>query len=241
MFQIVATVFGIGLLVFIHELGHFLMAKKFEIRVEKFTFGFGPEIVGFTYGETRYAICWIPLGGMVKMPGEDIDNASGSPDEFMSQPWYRRLIIAFFGPFMNYVLAVILFTIVIFHWGLGKPSPQPVIGEVMRVIRQRQRASSPATGSCSINGAPVKSWEDMADADPQTAGRRRSSSWSTGRRQTYLVTITPEKDPATGIGLIGIAPQIETEKVGLIACGGLERQDGRLPVGLHPEVSGRED
>ena len=100
LLQIVVTVVGIGFLVFIHELGHFIMAKSFKLRVEKFTFGFGPELMGFTYKETRYSICAIPLGGMVKMPGEDPESSSGAEDEFLSQPWYKRSLIAFAGPFM---------------------------------------------------------------------------------------------------------------------------------------------
>src|SRR3989339_2239500 len=122
IFQVLATVMGIGFLVFIHELGHFLMAKKFKIRVEKFAFGFGPELIGFTYGETRYSICAIPLGGMVKMPGEDADSASGSPDEFLSQAWHRRLFLALMGPVMNYLLAVGLVGSVVNFWGFSKPS-----------------------------------------------------------------------------------------------------------------------
>lgn len=214
-FQVIATVFGVGILVFIHELGHFMMAKKFGIRVEKFTFGFGPEIVGFTKGETRYAICAIPLGGMVKMPGEDPDNASGSPDEFMSQPWYRRLVIAFFGPFMNYVLAIILFTIVIAHWGLPKPSMEPVIGEVMATYPAEQAGLKSGDTVLSVNGAPAKSWEELATLIHQYPDKPvRLVVQRDGKE--FDAVITPKKDPATGIGLIGISPKTEIEKVGIM-------------------------
>jgi len=90
LLQLIAVAFGIGLLVFIHELGHFMFAKIYKIAVEKFTIGFGPELIGFTRGETRYSICLIPLGGMVKMKGEDIEGVTGASDEFFSQACEMR-------------------------------------------------------------------------------------------------------------------------------------------------------
>ena len=216
LLQIFGTVFGIGLLVFIHELGHFMMAKKFKIRVEKFAFGFGPEIVGYTYGETRYSICAIPLGGMVKMPGEDIENSTGSPDEFLSQPWYRRLIIAFFGPFMNYVLAVILFIIVIYTWGVSKPSPLPVIGEVVADYPAQKSGIKQGDYILSLNNNAVKSWEEMADYIHKYSGDRISVKVKREEKE-LLFDVELKKDKATGMGLIGIAPAVETEKVGFLS------------------------
>jgi len=214
-FQVIATVLGIGLLVFIHELGHFMMAKKFKIRVEKFSFGFGPEIVGFTRGETRYSICAIPLGGMVKMPGEDIESAKGEPDEFLSQPWYRRLIIAFFGPFMNYLLAFILFAFVIFCWGLTKPSEQPVIGDLVANFPAQQAGLASGDIIRTINGMPVKSWEEMSGFIRSHPGDQLTLS-VVRQGKELTVALVPKKDPASGVGLIGIGPKMETEKVGFV-------------------------
>ncbi|MHB9154063.1 MAG: RIP metalloprotease RseP [Endomicrobiales bacterium] len=220
IFQVLATVFGVGLLVFIHELGHFLMAKKFRIRVEKFTFGFGPELVGFTYGETRYSLCAIPLGGMVKMPGEDIDNSTGSPDEFLSQPWYRRLLIAFSGPFMNYLLAIALFTVVISHWGIPKPSPEPVIGEVMAGYPAQAAGLKSGDLVLKVNGTPVKGWAEMAETIHRYPDRGVELEVRRDGKE-FSVSVTPKKDTATGLGLIGIGPKTEIEKVGLVSSVGL--------------------
>jgi len=220
LFQIIATVFGIGLLVFIHELGHFMMAKKFGIRVEKFAFGFGPELIGVTYGETRYSICAIPLGGMVKMPGESIEDSTGSPDEFMSQPWYRRLVIAFFGPFMNYILAVILFVIVIYFWGLAKPTNEPVIGEVLSGYPAAKAGIRPGDRILKIDAAPVASWIEMAEMLHKYPDRKMIL---TVRRDGADMTIgiTAKKDPSSGLGLIGIAPRISIERVSFVSSVGL--------------------
>jgi len=212
--QILAMVFGIGLLIFIHELGHFMMAKYFKLKVESFAFGFGPELVGFTYGETRYQIRAIPLGGMVTMPGEDAATSTGHPDEFLSQAWYKRLIIAFFGPFMNYVLAVVLFTIVIFFWGLTKPSPLPVIGQVMAGYPAEKAGVVAGDRITAINGVAVNTWEEMAGAIHKYPGQEVALAVTRGKA-AVSIRITPRKDSSSGMGLIGIVPSIETEKVGL--------------------------
>ena len=214
VFQVAAMVLGIGLLIFIHELGHFLMAKYFKLKVEAFAFGFGPELVGFTYGGTRYQIRAIPLGGMVKMPGEDIETSTGNPDEFLSQAWYKRLIIAFFGPLMNYVLAVALFTVVIYFWGLSKPSPLPVIGQVMAGYPAEIAGVKPGDRITGIDGVQVNTWEDMAVIIHKYPGKEIKLALLRDGGSVTL-GIVPRKDAATGYGLVGIVPSIDIEKVGL--------------------------
>src|SRR4051812_31856402 len=82
VFRILITILSLGFVVVIHEWGHFLVARRLGVRVEKFTVGFGPEIFGWTRGVTRYAVCAVPLGGMVKMAGELPEESSQHPDEF---------------------------------------------------------------------------------------------------------------------------------------------------------------
>lgn len=107
--DVVALLVILGPIVFLHELGHFLAAKSFGIRVEVFSLGFGRRLTGFRRGNTDYRISALPLGGYVKMAGENPgDQHEGAPDEFMSKPRWQRLIVAFAGPFMNFVLAVAL-------------------------------------------------------------------------------------------------------------------------------------
>lgn len=215
IFQIFATVFGVGILVFIHELGHFIMAKKFKLRVEKFTFGFGPELVGFTKGETRYSICAIPLGGMVKLPGEDPESSTGHADEFMSQPWYVRLLIAVFGPLMNYLLAIVLFSFVVFNWGISKPSNLPVIGEAIEGKPAYEAGLKKDDKILKINNKEVSSWKDMAVIIHNSADKELAISIQRGEKK-FVVNVTPKKDEAAGVGLIGIMPSLDSEKVGLL-------------------------
>lgn len=111
MNAIVAFIFVIGILVFIHELGHFLMAKLFKIRVEVFSLGFGPRLFGFRRGDTDYRVSLVPLGGYVKMLGEnpdEIDATAQAPDAFLARPKWQRFCVAAAGPVMNLLLAVAL-------------------------------------------------------------------------------------------------------------------------------------
>src|SRR5579863_454525 len=130
--RIIVTVFCLGLVVVIHEWGHLMMALKLGVRVERFTVGFGPELFGWTSKrKIRYSICTVPLGGMVKMAGEFMEERQNKPDEFFSQPWYKRNLIALAGPLMNYVLAFALFALVAGVWGIMQPSDQPVVGDIV--------------------------------------------------------------------------------------------------------------
>jgi len=115
LLSILHTVFvmGIvlGLMILIHEFGHFAVAKYFGVRVEVFSIGFGKRLLGFTKGETDYRISAIPLGGYVKMSGENpMDNRTGDPGEFLSHPRWQRFLIALAGPAMNIMLAIALLT-----------------------------------------------------------------------------------------------------------------------------------
>src|SRR5450755_4152348 len=101
----------LGFMILIHEFGHYAAAKYFGVRVEVFSIGFGKRLFGFTKGETDYRISAIPLGGYVKMSGENpMDDRTGDPGEFLSHPRWQRFIVALAGPAMNIMLAIALLT-----------------------------------------------------------------------------------------------------------------------------------
>ncbi len=109
--NVLSVVVVLGVMILIHELGHFLAAKYFGIRVHVFSFGFGPRLFGFERGGTDYRVSALPLGGYVKMAGENPgDEVAGAPDEFMSKPRWQRFIVAIMGPGMNVALAIVLLT-----------------------------------------------------------------------------------------------------------------------------------
>src|SRR4030081_3586796 len=103
----------LGIMIVVHEWGHYAAAKLLGVRVEVFSVGFGPRLLGFRRGDTDYRIAAIPLGGYVKMSGENpMDERSGDPGEFLSHPRWHRFIIAIAGPAMNILFAVGLLTCV---------------------------------------------------------------------------------------------------------------------------------
>src|SRR6186713_3504031 len=139
MTTLASFLFVLGVLVFVHELGHFLLARWNGIRVLTFSLGFGPKILKTTRGDTEYCVSAIPLGGYVKMAGESPDDPrSGAPDEFLSKTKWERFQVLIMGPVMNILLAVVVLAVVLAQ-GAEVPAyhdQAPVIGSV--------KAGSPA-------------------------------------------------------------------------------------------------
>ncbi len=134
MTSLLAFVFVLGVLIFVHELGHFLMARRIGVRVLTFSLGFGPKLIAVRRGDTEYCISAVPLGGYVKMAGENPDDArTGASDEFLSKSKWQRFQVLIMGPVMNLVLAVVVMAVVLYQ---GAPAPAfsqqpPLVGSVL--------------------------------------------------------------------------------------------------------------
>jgi len=116
LITLLSFAFVLGVLIFVHELGHFLAAKRIGIKVLKFQLGFNPTILSVRRGDTEYSLGLLPLGGFVKMAGENPDEpATGGPEEFMSRSKWERFQVLIMGPVMNLGLAVILTAIVLYQ------------------------------------------------------------------------------------------------------------------------------
>src|SRR5687767_6015457 len=119
--NILAFLFVLGIVVFVHELGHFLAARRVGVRVLTFSLGFGPKLLKFKKGDTEYCISAVPLGGYVKMAGENPeDGRTGASDEFLSKTKWQRFQVLIMGPVMNLVLAVVVMAVVLYQ---GAPRP----------------------------------------------------------------------------------------------------------------------
>ena len=145
---IIAVVLGLGLMVLIHEFGHFIVARFFGVRVDVFSFGLGPRLFGVKRGATDYRLSALPIGGYVRMAGENpSDERTGDPDEFLSKPRWQRMFIVLAGPTTNLLLAVVLTAALFVHGG-----EQPTYSEQAggnrrrdeRFARRRRLAFSPA-------------------------------------------------------------------------------------------------
>jgi regulator of sigma E protease len=147
----------IGILVFVHEFGHFIMAKRAGVRVEKFSLGFGPKLVGFKKGDTEYLISALPLGGYVKMAGENPDETpTGDPGEFQSKTVWQRILIGIAGPFTNIVLAFLVMPLVFM---LGMPAEGPAkIGYVEKGSAGERAGFLAGDMIEEINGRTINDW-----------------------------------------------------------------------------------
>jgi len=163
MTYIISIIVLLGVLIFFHELGHFIVARFFGVGVEKFSLGFGPRIIGKKVGITDYRVSAIPLGGYVKMVGEEPD-AEIEPDQihlsFTHKPVFQRLLIVAAGPFFNVLLAVLILFIVLLH--SGAYFMEPVVGEVQADSPAEIAGLRPGDRILAINGSGVESWEEMA-------------------------------------------------------------------------------
>jgi regulator of sigma E protease len=154
---------ALSILVLVHEWGHFFVARRLGVRVLKFSIGFGPELIGFTRGDTRWAFSAIPFGGYVKFAGENPEEEESGPpakDEFLEQGLAKRSAIVLAGPVMNYVLAVLLFAVVL--WVAGDPVPPTTrIGEVVEESRAADVGIRAGDVIREVNGTPVATWNEF--------------------------------------------------------------------------------
>jgi regulator of sigma E protease len=192
MITLIAFIIVLGVLIFFHELGHFLVARLCGVGVEKFSLGFGPRLFGKTVDRTDYRISAIPLGGYVKMvgeePGAEIDPAD-IPVSFTHQHVFKRILIVAAGPFFNFILAVLIFFGIFISSGIFILKPS--VGEVKDGSPAYQAGIQNGDLIVSIDGTPIEVWEDMADIISQSGGRELAISVKRG--EDFLVKyIRPE-------------------------------------------------
>ena len=208
MTSILAFVFVIGVLVFVHELGHFLAARRIGVRVLVFSIGFGPKLLKVRRGDTEYCVSAIPLGGYVRMAGENTeDRRTGAPDEFLSKTKWERFQVLIMGPAMNIVLAVVVMTFVLYQ-GVDMPlyeSEPPVVGTVAEGSAADQVGIRVGDRIVSVAGRVVETWEEMQlevrpRADREIAVAVRNAD---GIRE---LQVTPDSQTSFELGDLGIGP-----------------------------------
>ncbi|MFH7319389.1 RIP metalloprotease RseP [Desulfurivibrio sp. D14AmB] len=201
MNSIISFIIVLGLLIFVHELGHFLFAKLFRVKVLKFSLGFGPRLVGRKVGETEYQISAFPLGGYVNMLGENPGDETDPADRdrcFATKPVWQRFIIVAAGPFFNLAFAVLLFFLIFAAVGMPHPAPGTTIGEVA--------ADSPAAAAgleqgdiiLAVNGVATEEWEDVSRLIRDSEGREVAISVRRGD-EVFATAGVPAKQEVKNI------------------------------------------
>ncbi|MFA5062733.1 MAG: RIP metalloprotease RseP [Candidatus Omnitrophota bacterium] len=158
MFALFIFFFILSVLIVVHEFGHFIIAKKIGVRVEKFSLGFGKVLFKKKKGDTEYSVSAIPLGGFVKLAGDNPEEYRGKPDEYFSKPPGKRFWIIFFGPLLNYILAILLFWAIFF---IGYPTLTTKIGGLIDGYGAKASGLEVGDKIIAIDGQNTGTWEEL--------------------------------------------------------------------------------
>ena len=183
----------LGLLIFVHELGHFLVAKFYGVRVEVFSLGFGKKIMQFKKGDTTYCISLIPLGGYVKMFGDDPTSSISEEEKkfsFLHKPVGQRIAIILAGPLMNFFFAAFIFTVIAL---MGQDMPGTTIGDLNPQTAAHQAGFTPGDTITHVNTIPVNTWQKLDEIIQDSAGKSLTFSVLKEDKNRIDISVTPKK------------------------------------------------
>lgn len=230
LFTILVALAVLGALVFFHELGHFIVAKLFGVRVYVFSLGFGRRLFGFKRGHTDYRVSAIPFGGYVKMAGEEPqDEKTGAPDEFTAKPRWQRLCIAFAGPFANLVLAVLVLA-ALYAWRYEEPAylnREAIVGYVVPESPAALAGFTEGDRITEVNQRPTSTWSKAIQEIALGGGKSLDVVVEhDGAKVRRTLDVSGADIPT--IGSAGLLPQ-EVAVVGFVAENSPASRAGILP------------
>ena len=244
MTSALAFLFVLGVLIFVHELGHFLMARRIGVRVLTFSLGFGPKLLSIKRGDTEYCISAIPLGGYVKMAGENPeDSRTGAQDEFLSKGKWQRFQVLVMGPVMNLMLALVVMAVVLYQ---GAPVPTyeqlPVVVGTFSDGSVAAKAGLQAGDRIvSVDGKAVATWDQFWMAVVPKAKRDVTLGYVRNGQPGQL-SVRPDALGKYELGDIGVQPVVHPEIIDFspgspAAAAGLQKGDIVLAAAGEPQVS----
>jgi regulator of sigma E protease len=236
---LLAVIPVLGTMIIFHELGHFLAAKFFKVRVEAFSIGFGKRLIGHVSGDTDYKICALPLGGYVKMAGDNIGEGTGDPGEFLSKPRWQRFFIALMGPAFNVILSILLLTI-LFSFKYQEPAAvvQPFrVGMAMENSAAAKAGLLPGDYITQFDGLSNPNWEGVQMRVMSNPGQPLSVTYRRGDKE-MTTTLIPDTEKTNRVGdagwfpfirpLVGpVDPQLPAAKVGIRTGDEIVAVDGK--------------
>jgi len=229
----------IGVMIMIHELGHFWAARFFDVKVEAFSFGFGPRLFGFRRGETDYRFSLILFGGYVKMAGEQIgDESADDPRSLLAKPRWQRLIIAFAGPFMNVLLAIGLLTglYMVKFQKVSDADMQAIIGHVIPDSPAAKAGLQDGDKIVALDGKKNPNWEDVGLKEIASAYRPMNLTIERNGSR-FNAVVTPILGERSGVGFAGWDERGQVQ-LGSVEAGMPADQAGMKKGDLLIEVNG---
>ncbi|MGA8145903.1 MAG: RIP metalloprotease RseP [Candidatus Acidiferrales bacterium] len=213
----------LGIMIFVHEWGHFIAAKLAGVRVEVFSFGFGTRLFGVKRGDTDYRLSALPFGGYVRMAGDNpMEERTGAPDEFLSKPRWVRVLIAIAGPAMNILLAFLIFWGI--FWMVGVPEPQYLQqAPVVAAVPQTPPISSgiqPGDRIVAVNGVKTPSWDKVFDRlGKAKPGSSAFITVSRNNSEQAVTVVVPslKSDASNVLGYPAMAPVADEIAIGFPA------------------------
>lgn len=218
--------FILGILIIVHEFGHFIAARRLGVKVEKFSLGFGPKLLSRQRNDTEWKINIIPLGGYVKMAGDNREEYKGNKDEYLGKSPAKRAAIIFFGPLLNYILGIVFLWVIFFA---GYPSLTAKVGAVIEGYGAEQAGIRAGDRIISIDGKEVKLWEELQKEVKDKADKSVLLGVLRGNEALDINVIVKPKDFTDVLGrkqtfgLLGITPSDEIVAVrhGVFQAAGL--------------------
>jgi len=226
MLEIIYIIITLGLTIFVHEFGHFIVAKGLGIKVESFSIGWGPRIFGFKRKETEYIVSlFVFLGGYVKLAGEQPEEADKVGEgAFLNQPSYKKIAVGLAGVVQNYILAILLMFVVFLA---GIPNLKPVVGDLKKGYPAEAAGLQKGDEIIEVNGKQIKYWDELTDEITKNTGTAITVKIKRGGK-TIDFKITPKVEEIEDVikdksnrAFIGIMPSEQdmvVEKIGVTAA-----------------------
>lgn len=211
---IAAAIFVFGLLVLVHELGHFLTAKFTGMRVDEFAIGFGPKILSHQWGETVYSLRAIPLGGFNDIAGMDPSNNDAGERGYCAKPVFSRMVVILAGSIMNFILPVILFFGIFFFAGVSTPNPEPILGTVIEGKPAAEAGLLDGDRVISLNGQSIGNWSDFVDGVKDNTGEPINVVVQRGE-ETFSTVMTPVYDNQAKKAMVGVMSSVNLHYPGV--------------------------
>ncbi len=217
MMTILIAIVIIAVLILVHETGHFIVARRIGIPVYEFSIGFGYKIFSWRKDEVDYSIRLFPLGGFVRMAGEEPGDQD-NPHGYSHRTPLEKIRVSFAGPFMNFVLALLIFIYIYAFIGIPQTTDEPIIGKVFAEQPAEQAGIMAGDRILAVNGNEIQTWEEFTNLlTAQAAGTAVVLEIEREGRNTEIEVI-PEINPSTGLSAIGVTSNIVYEKQGFLTA-----------------------